>query len=136
MAKSNVFPEIKFVHGFIEIVENRRTLGDRLVRNPRLETVSERMHVTVGPDTRVPEQVPGPPEIFATFENHERTVRAIALQKIAAADAGNSCTHDQDIKVLDHLAFPMAVYRERPPGPRYPDRREGSLSTARCVFSG
>ena len=60
--------------GLLHVVEDRGAVGDRLRLAPGLEAVAERVHVAVGADARIAEEVPGAAHRRAPFE-----------------DAGSSC---------------------------------------------
>src|SRR5688572_15522755 len=102
--------------GLPQILEDRRPVGDRLRLRPRLERVAERVHVGVGADAGIAEQVPGAAEVRAAFEDGVGPVRAALLQVAAGADAGNSGTDDEDVEVLSgHGAKVSLATRSRSP---------------------
>jgi hypothetical protein len=55
-------------------------------------------------DAGVLEQVPSAAEIVAAFEDGVALGRAAILQVPGRAHAGDSGTHDDDVKVLSHAA--------------------------------
>jgi hypothetical protein len=59
------------------------------------------VHVTVGTHTRIAEEIPGPSDVVTGFENRERTVRTIALEKVGGADSGDAGTDHHDVEMLE-----------------------------------
>src|SRR6476659_4674654 len=85
--------------GLTDIVQDLRSVGDRLRVGPWLERIAHGEHVTVGADAGVTEQVPGTANAVAALEDGKALARAIALQVIARADAGQSGADDQDVNM-------------------------------------
>ena len=83
------------------VVEDRRPVGDRLRLRPRLEGVAERVHVGVRADPRVFEQVPRPADAVPRLEDRVGLLRAVGLQVVAGADAGQAASDDQHVNVFD-----------------------------------
>ena len=86
--------------GVLQVLEDRRPVGDRLRLRPRPERVAERVHVGVGADAGIAEQVPRAADVGAAFEDRVGPARAALLQVTAGADAGNAGADDQDVEVL------------------------------------
>ena len=76
-------------------------VGDRLLRVPRLELEAERVHVAVGADAGIAEQVPGAADVGAPFEDQVGAVRRLDLQVIGGADAGDAGADHEDIDMLN-----------------------------------
>ena len=74
--------------------------GDR-GPGPRLEPVTERIEVAIGPDPRVAMGQPGAPKALLGLEHHERRTRPAGRQVVGSIDAGNTGPHHQDVDVLD-----------------------------------
>src|SRR5262249_28591473 len=74
-------------------------VGDRLFTAPRAETIAERVHVRVGANPGIAEQVPGTAKRLAPFQDDEGLLRAVALEVIGYSDAGETCTHDDDVEI-------------------------------------
>ena len=83
-----------------DVIQNMRTVGDRLRLLPWLERIAHREHVAVGADAGITEQVPGAADAVAALENDKTLGRTIALQVIAGADAGQPGADDQHIDML------------------------------------
>src|SRR3546814_15178247 len=77
----------------IEIVEDRRAVGDRLLMLPRFEDETQCVHVAVRTDARITEKVPGADKLFAALDEGEAMVGAIHLQMHGHADTRNA-RHD------------------------------------------
>ena len=75
-------------------------VGDRLLAVPRPERVAEGEHVGVGPDARVAEQVPRAADGVAGLEDGVGRPRALGLEVVAGADAGQAGADDEDVEVL------------------------------------
>src|SRR5687768_136170 len=82
------------------ILEDGGAIGDGLRLTPRTERIAERVHVRVGADAWIAEQIPGAADALATFEDGVAASRAVALQMIAGADAGQARADDQYIDML------------------------------------
>ena len=57
------------------------------------------MHVGVGADARIPEQIPGPTDGVACLEDRVLGPGALGLQVVAGTDAGQPSPDHQDIEV-------------------------------------
>src|SRR5437667_12339225 len=83
-----------------DVIQNMRTVGDRLRLLPWLERIAHREHVAVGADAGITEQVPGAADAVAALENDKTLGRTIALQVIAGADPGPPGADDHHIDML------------------------------------
>src|SRR5579864_9338479 len=102
MLKPDFLVDTEFVSGLAEIVQNRGSISDRFFRVlPRAERVGKREHVGVGADAGEAEEVPGPTNAVAGFENDEAFARTAGLQAVSGANAGETSADDDNIKVLD-----------------------------------
>ena len=72
---------------FVQVSQNRRTIGDRFRLRPRLERETESVHVAVGANPGIPKQIPRAAEIRTTFEDGVRVRWAHRLQVIGGADS-------------------------------------------------
>ena len=88
--------------GALDVVEDRLAVGDGLALGPRTEAETQRVHVGVGTDARVAEQVPGAAHGRALFQDGVALGRAAVLQVPGRAHAGDAGAHDDDVKVLSH----------------------------------
>ncbi len=93
----------------LQIVEDRGAIGDGLGFLPGAKGKAQGVHVGVGADARIAEQVPGAPHGLAAFENRVGPPGAEGLQVIARADAGNPGADHQHVEMLhpDDLPQPM-----------------------------
>ena len=69
------------------------------------------MHVRVGPDAGVAEQVPGAAEALPRLEHREARVRQLPLQVDGRADPGQTGTDDQHVEVLERVGHVTAFRR-------------------------
>jgi hypothetical protein len=91
--------------GLPDVVEDRRPVGDRLALRPRAERVAEREHVGVRANARVGEQGPGTADAVARLEDRVGLTRAVVVEVMRGADAGQAGPDDQRIDVLEgHLS--------------------------------
>src|SRR3954454_13598796 len=86
--------------GLADVVQNPRPVGDRLRLGPRFERVAERVHVGVGADAGIAKQVPGAADAVAALEDHVALARALLLQVIARANAGQAGADDEDVEMF------------------------------------
>ncbi len=97
MAEVDLLVDAVFGGGLIEIVQDRRPVGDRLLAAPGPETIAERVHVRIRTNAGIAKQIPGAADGVARLENGKALVRAVALQVIGDADAGNASADDKHI---------------------------------------
>ena len=83
-----------------EVVEDRGAVGQGGVAAPRPEPVAERVHVGVGADARVAEQVPRPAAGLAPLEDGVRRRGQVLGEVGRGADAGQAGSDDQHVDVL------------------------------------
>src|SRR6267142_4825454 len=88
---------------FANVVQYGGAVGDRLGLAPWPKLVSERVHIGIGANSRIAEQVPGPAHRVSPFQNCKCLGWASCLQIISSADSREPRAHDQDIEVLDAL---------------------------------
>ena len=102
VAEAHVLVDAVLGGRFLEIVQDRRAVDDRLLRRPRLEPEPERVHVGVRADTGVFEQVPGAAEVVAALQDQVALRRAAVLQMPGGADAGDAGSDDDDVDKFGH----------------------------------
>ncbi len=83
-----------------QVVQDDRSVGDRLLLLPRLEAEAQGVHVAVGPYARIPEQVPRAADVRPALQDGEGRARAPVLEVDGAADAGDPGADDQDVDVF------------------------------------
>ena len=86
--------------GLADVIQNPRPVGDRLRLGPRLERIAERVHVRVGADAGIAKQIPGAADAVAPLEDDVALARALLLQVIARADAGQAGADDEDVEMF------------------------------------
>src|SRR5215212_9718989 len=82
------------------VVENRRTICNRLSAWPRSELVAERVHVRIGANTRIAEEVPCTAKGSAAFKNRKGLLRTFCLQIVSCPDSGESCAYDEYVDMV------------------------------------
>ena len=93
--------EVVFARGVLHVLQDRRAVGDGLGLLPGLERVAQRVHVRIGADAGVAEQVPGAAEALAAFEDDEAAVGAALAQVHRRADARQAGADHQHVEVFD-----------------------------------
>ena len=117
--KADLLVDAVLGRGLADVVQDPRPVGDRLGLDPRLERIAQREHVRVGADAGIAEQVPGAADAVAALENDETLARALLLQVIAGADAGQAGADDQDVEMFCwHGGLPAVMAGLRPGHPR------------------
>ncbi len=86
--------------GLADIVQDLRSVGDRLRLGPWLERIAQREHVAVGADAGIAEQVPGAADAVAALEDGKALARTFVLQVISRADAGQPGADDQHVEMF------------------------------------
>ena len=99
VAGADVLADAAFVHDAVEIVEDGWPVGDGFLVPPGFEIEAERVHVAVRADAGIAEQVPGPAQIGAAFENGVAVIWRLVLHVGGHADPGNPRSYDQDIEI-------------------------------------
>jgi hypothetical protein len=95
-----------------QVREDGLAVGDRLGVLPRLEGEAEGVHVRVGADARIAEEVPRSADVLARLEDGVRAVGAARLQVVAGADAGDPGADHQHVEVLAlHRAFERSIVK-------------------------
>ena len=101
MPEADALVDAVRLRGVLQVFENRRPVGDRLRVRPRTERVAERVHVRIGADAGIAEQVPRAADVGAAFQDRVGLARAALLQMTAGADAGNAGADDQDVDMFN-----------------------------------
>ena len=100
MLKADVFVDAEFGCGLAKVRQDVRAIGNRLCRCPWLEAVAKCVHVTIGANAGIAEQIPRAAHVVAALEDHIGTIRAFLLEEIAGADSRDSGTNNNDIKMF------------------------------------
>jgi hypothetical protein len=100
MAEADVLFDPVLARGLADVVADLLAGGDRVFVAPRLKRVPERVHVRVGADAGIAEQVPGAADRLAGLQDRVALAGAVALQVGAGADAGEAGADDQNVDVL------------------------------------
>ena len=86
--------------GVADVAQDRGAVGDRLRLGPRPEAVAERVHVGVGADPGVAEEVPGAADPLARLEDRVALAGTALLQVMGGADAREPGADDQHVDML------------------------------------
>src|SRR5690606_2839941 len=83
------------VGGLLEIAADSGAVGEHLGAAPGPETVAEGVHIGVGSDPRVPEQVPGSADGGPPFQDRVAAPGVLLLQMTGHIDTGQTGSDDQ-----------------------------------------
>src|ERR1700749_1996332 len=100
MAEADVVFDPVFARGLPYVVADLVAGGDRVLVGPGLERVAKGVHVGIGADAGIAEEVPSAADRLARLEDRVALAGAVALQVGAGADAGETGADDQDVDVL------------------------------------
>src|SRR5271155_5242449 len=89
-----------FTCRFADVIDDRGAVRDRFLFAPRPEREAERVHVGIGTNSRITEQVPGSAHRVPAFQNGVGFSGTFRLPAIARADSGKPRTHDEHIEML------------------------------------
>src|SRR3954470_19235661 len=107
MVETDVAVDAVLGRRVLNVFQDLLPVGDRLWVRPRLERIAERVHVTVGADAGIAEQVPGATDGAAALQDREALARTFVLEMIGGGDAGQPGTDDQYVDMLcGHEFFP------------------------------
>lgn len=84
-----------------DIFENGWAVGDGLCIAPGAKGIAEGEHIGIGAHAGIAKEVPGAAHSWACFEDCVGLFRAVGLKAIARTDAGEACTDDDDVEMLD-----------------------------------
>src|SRR4029077_5257607 len=100
VAEADVVLDPVLARGLLAVVADFLDGGGRVLVGPRLEGVAEGVHVGVGADAGIAEEVPGAADRLARLEDRVALAGAVPLQMGTGADAGEAGADDQDVDVL------------------------------------
>jgi hypothetical protein len=91
--------DTKFGGRLTDVAEDAWTISDSFGIAPGAEAVAERKHVGVGPDTWIPEEVPGAAAYTSSFEDDESFLRTLHLQMATRTNPRQPGAHNYDVNV-------------------------------------
>src|SRR5690606_954098 len=100
VVEADVAVDARLGGGVDDVPADRLAVGDGLGAGPGAERVAQGVHVGVGPDAGVAEQVPRAADGAPGLEDGVGGPRAAVLQVVGGADAGEPGPDDQDVEVL------------------------------------
>ena len=103
MAMANVGLYAFFRHRLLNVVKDRRAIGNRLRIPPGPKLEPECVHIAIRTNPGITKQIPGATNIRPCLQDRKALVRAVLLQMIGGAHARDSGTHDDDVYLLDCL---------------------------------
>ena len=110
MAISDGFVYTELSGGVADVIQYRGTIGDGLGVAPWAKAIAERVHVGVGANAGIAEEIPGATDRVTPFEYDEALIGAVHLQMTRSTNSRQPRAHDYDVHVL-HSArnYPRAV---------------------------
>ena len=96
----------------LDVFEDGGPVGDGLLRDPRLEDVTERVHIRVGADAGVAEEIPRAAHPLASFEDDVALSGAAGLEVNRRADAREAGADDEDVEVVSFHEQLLELPRE------------------------
>ena len=96
---------------FIHVFPNSRAIGDRLVRGPGFEVITQGIHITIGANARIPEKIPRATNCISTLNNRKIRTGAVALKPHGGADTRKASTDNDDVKLIAAQAIALWIFR-------------------------
>ncbi len=96
---------------FIHVFPNSRAIGDRLVRGPGFEVITQCVHVAIGANTGIPEKIPRTTDRISALNNRKIRTGAVALKPHGGADTRKASTDNDDVKLIAAQAIALWVFR-------------------------
>ena len=88
LAKTNVFGDLMFASGFLNVITDVATIGNAFFMRPGFEFITQSKHIRVGADARITKQVPGAADGVPTFQNGKGFIRAVFFKMTSGTNAG------------------------------------------------
>src|ERR1700722_19146124 len=98
MPETDVRRDAALVGGLADVTQDGRTVGNGLGVRPRLEVVAQRVHVRIGADAGIAEQIPGAADALPGLEDGIALGGTALLQMVRGADAGQAVTDDEYVE--------------------------------------
>ena len=95
----NVSADAGFGGRVLYVLEDRVAVGNRLLHRPGPKRVTEGVHVRVGADARIAEQIPCSANGVSSLEDGVAGPGTLRLEIVAGTDARQPGTNDQDVEV-------------------------------------
>src|SRR5690348_8839300 len=100
MAEADLLINAVFRRRLADVLQDGWAIRDGFRLAPGAEAIAQRMHIGVGADAWIAEQVPRAANRVPAFEDGVGLCRAARLQIIRRGDAGYPRSNDQDINVF------------------------------------
>jgi hypothetical protein len=97
MSVVDVCCDAVFVRRVLDVLANGFAICNRFVIDPWFKGIAQRVHVGVGANAGVLEQIPGAAYGFAGFQNAPTGLGAMHLQMPGRANARKTSTHNEHI---------------------------------------
>ena len=102
---------VVFPGGIMNVLLDRRTIRQHLAPGPGAEVVAKGVHVGIGTDARVAEQIPGASKGLTALNDGERLTRALSFEVTGHANAGNAGADNQYVYMLFAHSHPGGICR-------------------------
>ena len=103
--KAYLAVDAEFTSGILDILQNRGTIGDRLLTRPGPKAITQGIHIRIRADAGVTKKIPSAAYPIASFDDHPAEPRAASPQIVAGRDARDAGADDQDIDLFLHGSF-------------------------------
>src|ERR1700683_5635200 len=100
MPESDLTVDAIVRRGLADIIPDGRSTRDRLVRMPWPERKSESVHIRIGTDPWIAEEIPRSSDCVARLENCVGLSGEGSLQPVSSVDAGYSGADNQDVEMF------------------------------------
>src|SRR5665213_1493927 len=111
MIKADVAVDAVLGGRVFQIPQDRGAVEDLLLALPALKRIGQGVHVRIRANTRIPKQVPSPPEALARLEDEVGSVRAVRLSPVRRADPRQARTDDQYVEMFTRHRVPALLGR-------------------------
>src|SRR5690242_17431991 len=107
MAKADLLVDAIFRRRLTDVFQDGWAIRDGFRLAPGAKAVAKGMHIGVGADARIAEQVPGAANRVPAFQDSIGLLRRARLQVIGRGDARYARSNDQDINVFGAAHMPL-----------------------------
>ena len=101
-AVSYPFVDAVFFCGVANVLQDIGAIGYRLAARKRLKAVSERVHVRVATDARIPKKIPCATRCLPALQDDHGLAGAIFPEPARSADAGQASADNDHVEIFNH----------------------------------
>ena len=100
MSQTDVAVNAIVRRGVADVIPDGWATRDGFVRVPRPKRKSQRVHIRIGADARIAEEIPSSADCIAGFQNRVGFSREGSLQMVSSINTGYAGAHDQHVKMF------------------------------------